>query len=286
MNRAALISVVAVSLVILSAARQPGRARAAGRGGSGSSSSSSKDASGKPTKLVSDHQAHLRLQCLRMMSLRGTLEQMLADVPASNKELRAKVVEALSAQWAQAQDPALTKQCSAVERSALGSKLGGWKPQQIVDASWRIESAAVIAWALGYSAQLPDYDQQATPKEVFAHLGDKPRLRSAAAISGARDTAELWHWRARTTQLQRSGRNPPLPPGYTLPRIIAETAELAQKRGLFHSKGGDFPAFGKPYRDLNDEELSLATSIAMERQRALNWLCGYSDDWDHVPTDT
>lgn len=28
------------------------------------------------------------------------------------------------------------------------------------------------------------------------------------------------------------------------------------------------------------------TSIAVERHFALNWLCGYSDDWESTPTDT
>jgi hypothetical protein len=30
----------------------------------------------------------------------------------------------------------------------------------------------------------------------------------------------------------------------------------------------------------------LVASIARERHRAFNWLCGYAADWDRVPTDT
>jgi hypothetical protein len=35
-----------------------------------------------------------------------------------------------------------------------------------------------------------------------------------------------------------------------------------------------------------DSEWSEMTSIARERQYGLNWMCGYSSDWDDVPTDT
>ena len=49
---------------------------------------------------------------------------------------------------------------------------------------------------------------------------------------------------------------------------------------------GDYPAFGKAYRDLDEIEYSTATSITTERHFALNWVCGYSDDWDKTPTDT
>jgi hypothetical protein len=220
------------------------------------------------------------------MSVRGVLEQMIDAVTADNPA-RSTVVAAVSQQWAEANDPELAKLCSARERSALAAKVGGWDRQQLVDASWSVESGAVLAWALGVNAELPAYDREADSKEVFGHLDEAtPRLRSAAEIERGRDTAELWHWRARTTQLERSGKKVALPPGYTLAKIVAQTAELSQKKGLFQAQGGDFPAFGKPYRDLGEEEQALAMSIARERHRAFNWLCGYEADWDEVPTGT
>jgi hypothetical protein len=50
----------------------------------------------------------------------------------------------------------------------------------------------------------------------------------------------------------------------------------------------DFPAFGKAYRDLSPDEFSIATSIAMERHRAFNWLSGRApgNRWTDTPTDT
>ena len=73
--------------------------------------------------------------------------------------------------------------------------------------------------------------------------------------------------------------------GFTRPRDT-------DRDGLYDRKGGtgrrsvDFPAFGKAYRNLSEDEYEQATSIAMERHLALNWLCGYDSDWDETPTDT
>jgi hypothetical protein len=38
--------------------------------------------------------------------------------------------------------------------------------------------------------------------------------------------------------------------------------------------GGDFPAFGKSYRDATHEKYSQLQSKAAERHHAMNWLCG------------
>ena len=51
---------------------------------------------------------------------------------------------------------------------------------------------------------------------------------------------------------------------------------------------GDFPALGKPYRDLSSDEFAILSSIAQERHRALNWVCGESPTgrWEDTRTDT
>jgi hypothetical protein len=49
---------------------------------------------------------------------------------------------------------------------------------------------------------------------------------------------------------------------------------------------GDFPAFGKAYSALTEREFVHCAWIAVGRHRALNWLCGYAENWDEVPTDT
>ena len=80
-----------------------------------------------------------------------------------------------------------------------------------------------------------------------------------------------------------------LPGGFTVAQMLQIVSTKAAEGGDFGSPiGGDFPAFDKPYRDLAPEEFSIATSIAIERHRALKWLCGYAPDnrWTETPTDT
>lgn len=73
----------------------------------------------------------------------------------------------------------------------------------------------------------------------------------------------------------------------TFKEIIKEVAERAYKEHAIPiMQDRDFSLFGKPYYKLTEEEYSIATSIAMERHYTLNWLCGYSTDWDTTPIDT
>lgn len=73
---------------------------------------------------------------------------------------------------------------------------------------------------------------------------------------------------------------------------INEVISMAGKRGGderdFVPIDGDFPAFGKPFRDVSDEEFLRIRSISQERHKALNWLCGYAprNCWSDTPTNT
>lgn len=169
--------------------------------------------------------------------------------------------------------------------------------QDQIQMSWLAESGVCLCWALGYVTDLPPYDQEAKYEEM-RKLPDEPlqvlirtaTLRRAEVIRKQRDLTELWHWRSRTRELQESGDMPAqLPGGMNIDQVIAmASAKAAADGGFLAAVGGDFPAFGKSYRDLNAEEFSRVRSIAMERHRAFNWLCGYSPDnrWLDTPTDT
>ena len=52
--------------------------------------------------------------------------------------------------------------------------------------------------------------------------------------------------------------------------------------------GEDFPARGQAYRNLSVADLDDLTSLAFERHRALNWLCGLApaNDRDQTPSAT
>ena len=82
-----------------------------------------------------------------------------------------------------------------------------------------------------------------------------------------RDSARLWHWRARTTELQQSGALQ-LPARYSsFDQLIAATAMRGHDEGLLPVPiRGDFGAYGKVYRHLTPEQ--HAEDILAKVQRA------------------
>ena len=179
-----------------------------------------------------------------------------------------------------------------LERAFFEARLPDRTMQQVLNAAWSMEALVCCLWALGILPEVPPYDTPTSvldrvPKGDASGLGE---LRPAAEIERARTIAELWHWRGRTRQLLEQGvQLPPLPDGLTFDDIVRIAAEQAANEG--HTPafcGADFPAFGKPYRELSQEEFGVITSITYERHKALNWLCGLAPDnqWDQTPTDT
>jgi hypothetical protein len=168
--------------------------------------------------------------------------------------------------------------------------------QALVGASWRVESLVCLLWSLGYVSELLPYDQQANPEltnqlplESVEILIKKATLRPFELIEKQRDVAELWHWRSRNRQLQQSGYELKLPRDMTMEKIVQMASTRAVADGVIPTAiENDFPAFGKAYRDLTDQEYSQVTSIAQERHHALNWLCGFApgNRWAETPTDT
>jgi len=156
----------------------------------------------------------------------------------------------------------------------------------VVDAVWRGEALGTLLWALQL-AELPQYDQPFDPAEVVEVDTEGADLREAEEIELERESARLWHWRARTTGLQAAG-GVDLPERYaTFDQLIAATAMRGYEQGLLPPPmRGDFRAYGKVYRHLEPEQHAEAHSIAVERQHALNWLAGEGESWDDVPLDT
>ena len=143
----------------------------------------------------------------------------------------------------------------------------------------------------------PSYDREADPtlasrlrSESIPELIRQARLRPRREIEKQRQIAELWHWRARTRRLQELGHfNGQLVSGRTIEQIIERTATKgARSRRLPEPIARDFPAREKPYCELSSDEFATVTSIAQERHKAFNWLCGFSPTgrWADTRTDT
>jgi hypothetical protein len=69
-------------------------------------------------------------------------------------------------------------------------------------------------------------------------------------------------------------------------QLVAATAVRGHRLGLLPAPlRGDFPAYERDYRRLDNGQLTEAASIAWERHRAFTWLCT-SAEWDAVATHT
>ncbi|HEY3921998.1 MAG TPA: hypothetical protein VGL76_07770 [Gaiellaceae bacterium] len=171
-------------------------------------------------------------------------------------------------------------------REALSQLPAGGDDPAIVDAVWQAEGLGMLLWALG-RIELPPYDLAFDHDRLFATTLDGATLRSAEEIEQARQIARIWHWRARTSMLQAEGTTVLPERWQSFEQLIATTAVRGHEQGLLpRPLRGDFPAFGKVYRELSSDERIEAESIAWERHRALNWLCGRGASWDDTPADT
>jgi hypothetical protein len=183
--------------------------------------------------------------------------------------------------------PHVVERCRTLQgevRAALGRLPS--EDSQVVDGVWSGEALGTLLWALQL-AELPPYDRPFDTEEVVAAALDDADLRDEEELALERESARLWHWRARTSELQRRGDVEPPERYATFDQLVAATAMRGYEEGLLPSPmRGDFRAYGKVYRHLGPEQLAEAHSVALERHHALNWLLGEGQDWDDVPLDT
>ncbi|MBX3432212.1 MAG: DUF4272 domain-containing protein [Pirellulales bacterium] len=234
---------------------------------------------------------------------RDILDALFGQWNAEDREKFEADADARCAEfWEPLRHAGLWDDLALSERDLAETTIVTMDAQQQVNATWRLEAAQVLMWALGLVPRLPPFDTQANhdllkqiPTGGIRRFVSSVCLRSEQEIDQARDDAELWHWRSRTRQLVEDGDEFPASDqlraaGFnTYDDIVRVTARnLAEEGRIQATIGEDFPAKGKAYRKLSAVEWSVVRSITMERHFALNWLCGFAPDnkWDETPTDT
>jgi hypothetical protein len=172
-------------------------------------------------------------------------------------------------------------------RSALDRASESPDDPAVVDAVWRGEALGALLWTLALVDDVPPYDEP-FDHEALVDVGlDDADLRAREELEEELASAQLWHWRARTTLLQQNGAVA-LPERWeSFDQLVAATAMRGFEQGLLPAPmRGDFRAYGKVYRHLSPEQHAEALSIALERHHALAWACGLGESWDDVPLDT
>lgn len=242
-------------------------------------------------KIVSDKDAAWRAVCLEAVGVWGNFAAEWADRDADREELEEYIQSFLA--WMEDWD--ILKRCSHRERATLGTHPRLLDRQQAIDATWSIEALNAVLWAMGMLGKLGEYDERVEASALHELMGlpaapvkdfvRAARLRPASDIHEARDLAEFWLWRARTTSIMHDPASPPSGER-TYEQIIVSAARTGGAKGWFTPINDDFPALGKAFRDLTDAERATVSSIARERLVALNWLCRQEPDWDDITADT
>jgi antitoxin component of RelBE/YafQ-DinJ toxin-antitoxin module len=225
------------------------------------------------------------------------LAGLVADSTASERQVLLDELQARRHESVRTlQQSGLWELMSSAERAFLTISPEAVSEQAQRDVSWLMEGAECLLWALGHVDALPPYDTQAEidhlkrlPAGSVRDAQRSATLRDLKALSAARDVAELWHWRSRTRQLIENASPVTAPRGMSLSDVVRLAAEQAASRGdIPAAVEEDFPVFGRSYARASAEQWAQATSIAQERHRALNWLCGYAprNRWHDTPTDT
>jgi hypothetical protein len=123
-----------------------------------------------------------RALILAAVVCRGTIEEDAGDADA-------EVLRQSLPQWLD--DVGIASDVEPEELTVLHAPLGSLTPQQRIDATWRAERLAVLAWALG-RYELPAYDYQCDPFAIAQSLGFRhPREKTVLRDPRLRTPEEL-----------------------------------------------------------------------------------------------
>ena len=174
---------------------------------------------------------------------------------------------------------------TAAERALIDAAPGALPGRQVVDAIWRSEGLAVLAWALG-AIDLPAHDEPADVAAVAAAIGllaepvaaAPATLRAPAELERLRRRQLAIHWRLRQHRLA--------PAAVDLVRLAQ--ADFLGGFDLFGVALAerDLAIGGEPITRADPERIRAAMSIARERHHASNWLRGDDADYAAIATPT
>lgn len=226
-----------------------------------------------------------RLQSTIALMVRGQIEEQLAQAPARAQSW-ASGLEKIE-KWVQ--DENLNGYLVREERWLLNKAWGEWNADEMTAAAWRIEGAAVLFHALGRLSLAHDslspisaYDVQSCSSLLppQAELLENARLRSDDDLEHYRKAMGIWRWRARTELQHRRGADSASGEPYA--QLIERAANRAAKAGFVTLVDGDFGLHGTAFSKLSESSLRTQATVALERGRAADWLCGQAG-WDAPP---
>ena len=174
------------------------------------------------------------------------------------------------------------------EWSVLQRVPGRLNPQNHINAMWRLEGLAVLAWALG-RFELPPQDQLVIPKKLLRSVGygdadearallASPQLRSADELARMSTILLAIHWRLRDFSLrpQKMDFRKFAKDGWMGPFDISPIALVEDDLAI------EYATISKALAD----SVNRTNSAAMERHLAIRWLEGDSPIYSKTDTST
>ena len=206
-----------------------------------------------------------------------------ADNPDGN-ELRSRLLDWLVA-------TGLIWELEQEERKLLATPLGRAEDQAIIDAEWRTEGLAVLAWALG-RFELPPHDERVrnylVATDAVGFLGDKAMgallltgtLRPSREIRAFANQITMVSW--RLTQLRTNPSSGGFADLQKFPAYCVIEGWLKDLRLV----DGELAVGDSSLTAASDTERQMCSSIARERHIAAYWLEGDDETYSRVSPDT
>jgi hypothetical protein len=179
----------------------------------------------------------------------------------------------------------LDRELEPEERAMLEAPIGSLERQPTIDATWRLEGMAVLAWSLGV-AEMPAHDQPVEGVRLCMSLGllardtpllvQLPQRRPAEEIARMQTRLHGIHWRMAD---------------YRVESTRLDFRALASNSAVGPWDLSDVPMIDDDLAirgvrlDRADPGARTQTeSIARERHRAINWVMGRHPVYSETPT--
>jgi hypothetical protein len=173
------------------------------------------------------------------------------------------------------------------EDTVIRTPIGQSEAQSAINAAWRSEGMAVLAWALG-RADLPRYDERDGGYATADKLGFlMQRAQTVLARSSLRPLPEFLqgaktyltvHWRLRKYLVE--------PDVIDFKRYVSQATWGSLSLAEVSLVEGDLAIRGERIDRAPEDWRQLARSIARERHKAFNWLLGFAPIYSEVDTTT
>ncbi len=178
------------------------------------------------------------------------------------------------------------------EAAHLENKAGYTPPDTAGAVDETSEAIAALCWAMGLTEMLSEGHTNdlvklivnvPSPWENTAPWIAQRTLRPEEQVAHMRERAEIWEWRLAIEPARRNLQGSELQELNETLFMVARDSYVAGYIQRENDSG--FAINAAPVSKMTLDDINEMRLIAQSKLRALNWLCGFGDDWVTVPLD-